>query len=209
MTIDDILPLFFSQKDKIINIVKNTYLIYMKNNPRSSKKVDYFHKEIKNILGNVFTKEKGYLIDIEKNVSSKNSSSKKRCDIVISRNSIIEIIIPTKIIMSNFKQNRNNYFESLTGELCHLKWENENVFIIPINILMNNTPYLTKTKKIKKFEKIEYKDVQNYNILFHKDLCYDIINIIMSVKHHNDVGEFFDECPFIEDFQLICNTSHH
>lgn len=197
------LDLDFLSENKIIDIVKNIYLIYINNGSRSPSKVLFFHKEIKNVLSNIFKEEKGYNIEIEKQVLSTNSSFKKRCDIVISRKGKIEIIIPTKIIMSNFKQNRNNYFENLTGEICHLKWANENVFIIPINIFMNETVYLTKNKIIKKFERVEYKDFQSYKILLQKGLCYNIVNIIMDVKHNNNIGEVFKTSPFINNFNIL------
>jgi len=41
--------------------------------------------------------------------------------------------------MSNYKQNKNNGWENLTGELVHIKWSSPDVHIIPINIYMNKT----------------------------------------------------------------------
>jgi hypothetical protein len=80
--------------------------------------------------------------------------------------------------MTNYKQKKNNMWENLTGELSHIKWCNKNIKIIPINIFMNKTPYLKTDKKIKKFEQITKKDIDIYNILIEKELCYDIINYI-------------------------------
>lgn len=63
-----------------------------------------------------------------------NSSGYKKCDIVILKNNKPYIIFPVKIIKSNYKQNKNNSWENLTGEIMQLLWANPNIKIIPINI---------------------------------------------------------------------------
>ena len=71
-----------------------------------------------------------YKVYLEQNIPSINSSNKKRCDIVVYKNKEPYLIFPTKIIMTNYKQNKNNSWENLTGELMHLKWANKNINII-------------------------------------------------------------------------------
>lgn len=85
--------------------------------------------------------------------------------------------------MTNFKQNKNNYWESLTGELTHIKWKNPNIIIIPINVLMNKTPYLDRYKKISNFEDVGINDIQIYSELITRKLCSDVINYIVEVEH--------------------------
>lgn len=186
----------------LLFIINNTYDLYMKNGARSSKKVDFFHNKIKDILGDIFTEEKGYNIKTEVNIKSYNSSGQKKCDIVIFKDLEPYIIFPVKLIMSNYKQNKNNSWENLTGELIHIKWYNENIKIIPINILMNKTPYLDKDKIIKKFENITNDDINNYNILKEKKVCYDIINYIINVENINNINETFDKTPTILNYNI-------
>jgi len=147
------IKLLFEAK-RFIQIINETYETYFKYGSRSPKKVDYFHSSIKDILERHFTCEKGYDIQLEYNINSCNSSKKKKCDIVVLKNKIPYIIFPVKIIMSNYKQNKNNSWENLTGELIHIKWCNPDIYIIPINILMDKTPYLNNNKEIKNFENI-------------------------------------------------------
>jgi hypothetical protein len=109
------------------------------------------------------------------------------------------IIFPVKIIKTNYKQNKNNAWENLTGELQHLRWANENIIIIPINILMNKTPYLDKSGKISKFENITIEDIEIYKLRTTKHITFDMINYILIVEHVNTINEPFDKTPRILD----------
>lgn len=190
-----------TERDIFINIIKKTYDLYIEHGARSNKNVNYFHNYIKEELIKLFDKPE-YSVVLEYNVNSTNSSGKKKCDIVILKNSLPYIVFPVKIIKSNYKQNKNNSWENLTGELQHLIWANENLKIIPINIFMDKTPYLKDNKKIGKFENITIDDIQIYNLLTKKNITYDIINYIMTVQHNNIVDENFDKSPDILDFDI-------
>ncbi len=196
------------EKQQFMQIINNTYEKYFQHGPRSSKKVDYFHSSIKNILEEYFTSLKGYDIKLEYDIPSCNSSKKKKCDIVVLKNNIPYIIFPVKIIMTNFKQNKNNSWENLTGELMHIKWCNPNIHIIPINILMNKTPYLKTNKEIKKFENVTINDIENYNQLINYNLCYDIINYIVEVQHIKKENEIFDKIHSVQNFTTPYRTFH-
>ena len=188
------------EREEIIQILDKTYALYFEHGSRSSRKVDYFHYEIKCILERYFTTNDGYDIKLEENIPSCNSSKKKKCDIVVLKNKKPYIIFPVKIIMSNYKQNKNNSWENLTGELTHLKWVNPNIYIIPINILMDKTTYLKNDKEIKNFETVTTSDIENYSQLIKHNLCYDIINYIVEVEHINKKGECFDSIEPIKGF---------
>lgn len=189
---------------KLISIIYNTYNLYLINGSRSSKKVNYFHNKIKDELELLFINNNNnnniYKIKLEQNIASLNASGKKKCDIVVFKNNNPFIIFPVKIIMSNYKQNKNNSWENLTGELIHIKWLNQDVNLIPINIFMNKTPYLDNKKIIKKFENITYNDIKNYDILKEKNICYDVINYIIDIEHNNFINEYFTNLPNIIGF---------
>jgi hypothetical protein len=185
-----------------MDIIKETYNLYIKNGARSNSNVNYFHNYIKDELLKLIYDKPQYSVELEYNVKSSNSSGIKRCDIVILKNNIPYIIFPVKIIKSNYKQNKNNSWENLTGELQHLMWANENINIIPINIFMNKTPYLKSNKKIDKFEIITIDDINIYNLLITKNIVYDIINYIILVEHENQINENFDKIPNILGFDI-------
>ena len=172
-------------KELFIKEMENVYDLYIKYGSKSNKNVNYFHNFIKNELEKIFIKSLG----------------KKKCDIVVLKNNEPYIIFPVKIIKSNYKQNKNNGWENLTGELQHLKWSNYNINIIPINIFMNKTPYLNDKKIITKFENITINDIIIYKILIEKNIAYDIINYILIVNHNNNINinEEFNKSPTIID----------
>jgi hypothetical protein len=183
-----------------INIIKETYNLYIKDGPRSNSNVNHFHNYIKYELLKIIYDKPNYSVKLEHNVESTNSSGKKKCDIVMLKDNVPYIIFPVKITKSNYKQNKNNSWENLTGELQHLKWANDNLKLIPINIFINKTPYLNNKKKINKFENVTFCDINNYDILIQKNIAYDIINYIMLVEHNNNVNDNFDKIPNILGF---------
>jgi hypothetical protein len=191
------------ESNNFIEIIKESYLLYFKHGSRSSKKVDYFHNFIKNEIMKIIkklNKEDVYKVFLEKSVKSYNSSGKKKCDIVITKNNEDYIIFPVKIIMSNFKQNKNNSWECLTGELIHMKWLNPNLYFIPINIFIDKTPYLNKNGNIQKFEIINYDDISQYNLLKTNNIVYENINYILNVNHNSQINEKYEKIPEILSF---------
>ena len=99
--------------------------------------------------------------------------------------------------MTNYKQNKNNFWENLTGELIHLKWANKNINIIPINIYIDKTPYLDKNGIIKKIELIDKTDIHIYNKLIENNITYDILNYIIEVKHINQINDIYNISPLL------------
>ena len=58
--------------------------------------------------------------------------------------------------MSNYSQNKNNMWENLAGECVHLNFANKILKIMPINIILNKTPYKNIKGIITKIENIEF-----------------------------------------------------
>jgi hypothetical protein len=188
---------------KFLYNLHNTYSLYFTYGSRSNKKVDYFHNYIKNEIENIIIRKKlnnKFIVKLEQNIESYNLSGKKKCDIVVFMNNKPYIIIPVKLVMTNYKQNKYNYFENLTGELLHIFWKNENIKIIPIYIYMNQIPYLNDKKKIVRLENITYEDIEKYNILQNKNIVYHIISYIINVTHKNNINEVYDTCPDLLGF---------
>jgi len=142
----------------------------------------------------------GYSVNLEQNVSSTNASGRKKCDIVVNKNQDPHIVFPVKFIMGNYQQNKNNYFENLTGELCHLKWAT-GVNVCPINIIFNKIPYRNNQKIITKFETIKYdKTLRVYELLVNNGLCESIVNYIIGIEWNNAIGEYITRPPTINGF---------
>jgi hypothetical protein len=188
-------------KETLLEAIRQSYALYFTHGARSSKKVDYFHGFIKSTIDNFL--ERHHLTSshkclLEHNVDSYNSKGQKKCDIVVLRDSVPIIVLPVKLVMTNYKQNKNNSWENLTGELVHLHWKNPALKLIPINVLLNHPPYLSSEKIITRYEKVTYDDIKNYEILRERGVVSEMMNYIITAKHHCLVGEKFDKCPDLE-----------
>lgn len=187
----------FESKEFITKLYE-TYKLYMDNGSRSSKKVDYFHNFVKSKLENVFNDNTKYSIELEKNIPSITASGFKKCDVVVYKETEPYVVFPVKLVMTNYKQNKNNSWENLTGEVIHLKMANPLLHIVPINIYMDKTPYLKSNKIISRFENITYDDIKHYDILKTQNYVYDYINYIINIEHEEIIiGDEFSKLPKI------------
>ncbi|WP_049757049.1 hypothetical protein [Mycoplasma crocodyli] len=76
----------------------------------------------------------------------------KTVDITISKNDSVIAGIGVKFVMSNYKQNSNNYFENMLGETANLR--SNNIPYFQIFILPELIPYFDKFGNIRSWEKI-------------------------------------------------------
>jgi len=184
-----------------LEIVRKIWDTYKKHGARSKKKTDCCHDAFRDFIEEkFFKKEYGYEVKTEVEVKSNNLTGKKRCDVVVYKNDKLFLIIPVKMVMTNYKQNKANYFESLIGEVWSLMIANPGIKIVPLNIFFSDTPYLSGNK-IKNFEKITFeKDIKNYDKC--KPLVYDVINYIFDVEHLCKKGETFDKIPINIKFSV-------
>lgn len=188
-------------------LIPGLWNVYMDNGSTSAEKTKYFHGFLKKYLEEyIFLERDGYKVFMEKRVESYNLTDKKNCDIVVEKDGSTFLIIPVKMVMGNYKQNKCNYCENLQGECQALVVKNRGVKIVPLNIYFTDTPYLKSDKKISKFEKITYEnDLKNFDRLKHyivglkgeecSPLVYDVINYIFDVEHVCNVGEVFNKVP--------------
>jgi hypothetical protein len=192
-----------SESPRFVQSVLEAYKLYFTHGSRSSKKVDSFHESIKKSIEEVIQNKNlasNYNVKLEQNIPAINSSGKKKCDIVVYKEGNPIMVLPVKLPMTNYKQNKNNNWENLTGELLHIKWANPDIRIIPINVFMDKTPYKNNAGKIQKFEHITYKDIENYEVLKQKNIVDHCMNYILHVDHSCKIGEPYDKCPEITAF---------
>ena len=206
-----------NEKQLFLNMIKNANETYINtgSNSRSSKKVDIIHQFIEDTIKPLL--KDNMEIKQEKYVPSNNSNNRKKCDIVIYKDKLPYIIIPVKYSMTSYNKNSNNYWENLQGELMSLKTQaainNHELYIIPINIISNNIPNRSGSEKlIQNFEKINYKksyqiyesmkDIPSGTLNNISPLCYDCISYIIDVEHICQIGEQYNKCPKIIDFNI-------
>ena len=189
---------FIQQVEKAIS----TYFQY---GARSSKKVNCIHGMLHKLIQyEIQEKNLPWVVKEEQKVDSINASGNKKCDLVVfdEKNNPI-YVFPVKFIMTNYKQNKNNSWENLTGETVQLKWANPTLNIVPINITLSKIPYLKSGGKIKYYEKIEYQNSFNVSEeLVKRGICSSIINIILCVEQTDEIDENYNTLPTILGFSV-------
>jgi len=180
--------------------IQSAYSAYKVYGCRSNKKTRIIHDYIKDYINN---NNSNIYAKTEVKVSCSNHSGTKRHDIVVysKESDKIKAIIPVKFIMSNFKQNKNNYLESLVGECYLTKQSNPDVKIIPINIVFKHMPYFTKNKKIKKIEEFDPEIIDTY-----KKVCNDNIfdDSVFYIINHDPYSKSIDiDNTFVNEFRSL------
>jgi hypothetical protein len=171
-------------------LVQDTFTIYEQtgSNSRSNEKVKFLQTGIMNMINTSLDNK--YHTKMEQNVPSINDTGQKKCDIIIYDDQKPLAVFPVKCIMSNYSQNKNNYFENLTGEITHIMWANKDIKICPINIVASDVPYKNKNGIITKFEHVGSK-LDIYQELVKHGLCTKVINYIIDVKYSCTIGEHY------------------
>ena len=202
--IQEITLVLDKEHNNMIEIIKQCYDIYFLHGARSSKKTDCLHNFIKSIIDSVIIEKKlsYYSCKTEYNVPSINASGRKKCDIVLLKNLIPVAVFPVKLIMTNYFQNKNNYWEQLTGELTHLKFQNPELKIFPINIIPTKIPYLTSKKMIAKIEIVSYENsFKIYEFLEKNKIVSKNFNFLIDVIHKSEsINELYNKSPDIIGF---------
>lgn len=140
-------------------VLQECYNLYFRHSSRSNKKVLHLHLHLflKDYITRMYPR---WNVKIEERIPMRTFSKFKRADVVIyDEDGNMIVYIPTKIICSNYKQNRCNYLEQLVGECMLIRLENPNIKIIPINVYPYNCPYYRKDKTIKSIECINNNDI--------------------------------------------------
>ncbi|MGZ9800417.1 hypothetical protein ACXYRK_01735 [Mycoplasma sp. AC1221] len=228
--------------NKILEILKESFVSYIINGSRSNRKLRILHSQIAKDIFNKLKQLKDKN-DIYKVVSLdlKDGKEEKICgrymdktvDILIKKNDVNFAAVGVKFIMSNFKQNKNNYFENLLGEVANIR--SANIPYYQILFIPEKLPYFSKNAGIiKKWETVTENDLIKYRILgkdntkiyFHSpekifigiiDFNYDNIDFkdyetfstfFLDIKHNNKFS--FSKIPSYDkntqaDSNLIIN----
>lgn len=144
---------------------------------RSPHRVKYIHYWIRNYVQNKLGDDyKCYSHNPlnkndDKEIKVNGKFYAKNSDITICNNKDkILGVISVKFILSNYKQNANNYFESMIGECYNLqanKVKYGHIMICPYKI-----PYYDISSNVKKIETIKNEDIIKYTELNNSDIKY-------------------------------------
>ena len=159
-----------------LDILKKSFLKYLETNARSNEKLKILHKAIaEDIISRLREQKSGEDFAVsslgvgagrEEKVDGRYV--KKAVDITISKNGKPIAGIAVKYIMSNYKQNTNNYFENMLGETANIRCADVRYF--QIFVIPDKIPYFDNDGKITKWEFIDENNIQKYIILSHDNI---------------------------------------
>jgi len=156
------------------DVLKEAFGKYLIDGARSNTKLKVLHKAIaedmRSRLGAEFTVESlGVNSGKERQITGRYFH--KRVDIAISKDGKPAAGIAVKYVMSNYRQNSNNYFENMLGETANIRCagiQYFQVFIIPDKI-----PYFERDGHFGHWEEINEHNLKKYITLSGDDVkCY-------------------------------------
>ncbi len=140
-------------QNKLLEEIKKSYLFTLKsdNSNRSSKKLKNLHALIADDLQNLLNDSNNDFV-VKNESIIKGRYTDKRVDIVVKKKSKIVAGIGIKFPISNYSQNKGNYFENMLGETANIRSNNFPYF--QLFILFKRMPYFKKNKEISKIEDV-------------------------------------------------------
>jgi len=162
---------------QFLDILKNSFLKYLEKGPRSTEKLKILHGAIAEDLfeklnGNNETDDNYSVCSLGfdkcKEIKISGRYVDKSVDIAVNKNDIPVAGIAIKYIMSNYKQNSNNYFENMLGETANIR--SNRIPYFQILIIPDKMPYFKKDGEIGKWEQIDQKNLKKYMALATDDI---------------------------------------
>lgn len=156
---------------KFLEILKESFKVYLKTGARSNEKLKIFHGKIANDISNLLSQYNStnlYTVSSlgygnGKEIKIEGRYINKAVDITISKNGKPIVGIAVKYVMSNYKQNSNNYFENMLGETANIR--SNNIPYFQIIVLLEEMPYYLQDGSIKEWEKITEHNLKKYLIM--------------------------------------------
>ena len=150
--------------------VEESFSMYKKHGARSPAKLKPIHRYFADVLKSIWGEgfEVHYLGADTKELTIAGKYYPKDIDITITQNEIPVFCLGIKFVTSNYKQNANNYFESMMGETANIQALGSLPYA-QLVVFRHKTPYYKKNdaENPAKIEVIKDKDIHKYlNLVF-------------------------------------------
>ena len=150
-------------RERLLSAVQEAYQRYVDSGPRSTSKIKALHGWVINELMDVLGDE----YQIQGLSDSGGGEAKvqgryypKNVDVAISRLGITLGVVSVKFVMTNYNQNKRNYFEQQLGETANLR-SNDIVFG-HIMLRTHPTPYLKRSGIVQRNEMVDDGAIELY-----------------------------------------------
>lgn len=149
---------------RMLAAVTDSYERYKEAGPRSNKKLFPLHgwvcEEIQLVLGD------GYVIRSVQSGGERNIDGKyysKNVDVSVEFNGHVVGVVNVKFVMSNYRQNANNYFENQLGETANLR--RSNIAYGHLNLFTHPIPYFNREGELETEQHLNDADIKKYSLL--------------------------------------------
>ena len=153
-------------EERCLKALQASYHAYSVSGPRSNAKLKPLHgwvaSELKSGLGSTY-KVVGIGNEVSRETKIDGWYYPKKVDVSVSMGEKVIGVVSIKFVMSNYRQNVNNYLETQMGETANLRRNNivfGHLICFPIPM-----PYFQRDKNIKKYECLRDKDIEKYHKL--------------------------------------------
>ena len=151
-------------EERMLSAVMDSYERYKEAGPRSNKKLIPLHgwvsDEIKRELGDGYvirSVQSGGELKIDGKYYSKN------VDVSVEFKRHVVGVVNVKFVMSNYRQNANNYFENQLGETANLR--RSNIAYGHLNLFTHPIPYFNKEGELQSEHRLNDDDIKKYSLL--------------------------------------------
>lgn len=160
-------------ENEFLKALSQSFKNYLDYGARSSEKLKPIHLFLANTLQSIFGKdyETHYLGENSKELTIEGKYYPKDIDVTVTHKENPIFCLGLKFVTSNYKQNANNYFESMMGETANI--QRQNIPYAQVIVLRYETPYYKKgldeqkDKTPAKIEVINQNDLSKYvNLVF-------------------------------------------
>lgn len=162
--------------------IQDSIKIYMSSHSRSNKKLIPIHSFISNSIKKCLNKNFQVHSLPYREIVVNGRYNNKKVDVCIKKKQEILGVGSIKFIMSNYKQNANNYFENCTGELINLYKQTNTLFVM---IVFDEIPYYNSKHEIKSYHKLNDSDYYKYFKLVQDGYLNNLI--ILTVSNGRDL----------------------
>ncbi len=153
------------REDDFLKAIEASFKAYKKTGARSTEKLKPIHKFVAETLSDIFGGGYSlhYMCNDNKEKKVEGKYYPKDIDVTVTKNDKPVFCLGIKFVTSNYKQNANNYFESMMGETANIQ-SLGNLPYAQLIILRHLTPYYLKNDSVlpSKIETIKDKDVSKY-----------------------------------------------
>lgn len=195
---------------RFLATVQESYRRYVVHGARSPAKIKVLHgwviSELQSILGEEYLIQ-GYSDEGGGEVKVAGQYYDKNVDVSISRDGITLGVVSVKFVMSNYRQNKHNYFEHQLGETANLR-SNDIVFG-HIMIVCHPTPYLKRGGVVKSYEEVNESMIKLYAGLVktHGQAHVPDAQCVAIFLLNEHAGKIVKQCG-VGDMKYVSNEYH-